>query len=81
MDYDDTMTRHTEDPSGEMGTRPTRTAPGRAPAESPYYEVYEAYERAAAEALAKEEIPAEYRRHVREYFDALAEGEEPGEDD
>ena len=68
------MTRRTENKRGEMGTRPIRSGPGHSPATSPYYSVYESYERAASEALAKEEIPPEYRQQVRDYFESLAEG-------
>lgn len=48
-----------------------KSAPGKADASTPYYEVYEKYAPAAEEAVKRDDIPANYRRQVREYFDSL----------
>jgi hypothetical protein len=48
-----------------------RGAPGRQTTGTPYYEVYDAYARAAEDALAREDIPRSYESQVRDYFRAI----------
>ena len=43
-------------------------APGKADASTPYYDVYEKYAPAAEEAVKRDDIPANYRQQVRDYF-------------
>ena len=38
---------------------------------TPYYQVYQASKRAAESTLTKENIPANYREQVRDYFDSI----------
>ncbi len=49
----------------------TQGAPDKASASVPYYEVYGKYAPAAEKALSREDIPAAYKKQVKEYFDAL----------
>jgi hypothetical protein len=46
-------------------------APDKAAAHVPYYDVYGQYAPAAESALNREDIPATYKRQVKDYFDAL----------
>jgi hypothetical protein len=59
---------------GEKGRETTsfvRGAPDKAAAHVPYYDVYGQYAPAAESALNREDIPATYKRQVKDYFDAL----------
>jgi hypothetical protein len=49
----------------------TQGAPDKATASVPYYEVYGKYAPTAEKALSREDIPATYKKQVKEYFDAL----------
>ncbi len=49
----------------------TRGAPDKATASVPYYEVYGKYAPTAEKALSREDIPATYKKQVKEYFDSL----------
>jgi len=57
--------------AGKSDYSEVRAAPDPGSASRPYYEVYSHYQRTAEEALAREEIPAGYRKQVRDYFDSL----------
>lgn len=46
-------------------------APDKASSSVPYYDVYERYAPAAENALNREDIPSNYKKQVRDYFDAL----------
>ena len=46
-------------------------APGKAEASTPYYEAYSRYAPAAEEAMHRDDIPANYRQQVKDYFDSL----------
>ena len=48
-----------------------RGAPDQATATVPYYEVYGDYAPAAESALNREDIPATYKKQVKDYFDSL----------
>lgn len=48
-----------------------RGAPDKATSNVPYYDVYSQYAPAAESALNREDIPASYRRQVKDYFDSL----------
>lgn len=56
---------------GAFDTSLVRGAPERGSAAQPYYEVYSTYRRAAEDALNREEVPATYKKQVRDYFDSL----------
>ncbi|GAB4452109.1 MAG: hypothetical protein OHK0029_02500 [Armatimonadaceae bacterium] len=49
----------------------TRGAPDKASATVPYYEVYGQYAPAAEKALNREDIPVNYKKQVKQYFDSL----------
>lgn len=49
----------------------TKGAPDRAAATVPYYEVLGQYAPAAESALNREDIPANYKKQVKDYFDSL----------
>ena len=50
----------------------TRGAPDRAAsANTPYYEAYSRYAPAAESALNRDDIPATYKKQVKDYFDSL----------
>ncbi|HHX40637.1 MAG TPA: hypothetical protein GX715_11790 [Armatimonadetes bacterium] len=66
----DTQVRGKKRP-GKSDYSEARGAPEQGSASRPYYEVYSHYQRTAEEALAREEIPAAYRKQVRDYFDSL----------
>jgi hypothetical protein len=57
--------------AGKSDYSQVRGAPERSGASRPYYEVYSSYQRAAEEALSREEVPPAYKKHVRDYFDSL----------
>ena len=46
-------------------------APGKAEASTPYYEAYSRYAPAAEQAMHRDDIPANYRQQVKDYFDSL----------
>jgi hypothetical protein len=48
-----------------------RGAPDQATANVPYYDVYGQYAPAAESALNRDDIPATYKKQVKDYFDAL----------
>jgi hypothetical protein len=48
-----------------------RGAPDKADAKVPYYEVYGQYAPAAESALNREDIPTNYKKQVKDYFEAL----------
>jgi hypothetical protein len=52
----------------------TQGAPDKATASVPYYEVYGKYAPTAEKAMSREDIPATYKKQVKEYFDALRPG-------
>lgn len=56
---------------GKSDYSTVRGAPEQSSAARPYYEVYSTYQRTAEEALAREDVPAAYKKHVRDYFDSL----------
>jgi hypothetical protein len=68
----DTIVRGTKGAGPEM-VRPLRAAPDRADPHSSYYSVYPSARRAAEDALSKEQVPAGYRKPVKEYFDSIAQ--------
>lgn len=53
-------------------------APDKASSTVPYYDVYERYAPAAENALNREDIPANYKKQVKSYFDALRPGSGTG---
>lgn len=75
MTLNPTMSPSREHRNGRMGTTDIHSAAGRGTASGAYYNVLPAYERAASDALAKDEVPPEYRAHVKDYFDSLAGGQ------
>jgi hypothetical protein len=50
---------------------PFRGAADRSDSKAPYYAVTPSALRQAEDALAKEEVPAAYRKPVREYFEGI----------
>ncbi|MBI3948559.1 MAG: hypothetical protein HY321_21785 [Armatimonadetes bacterium] len=52
-----------------------RGAPDPSSASRPYYDVYASYQRVAEDALSKEDVPATYKKQVRDYFNSLRPGE------
>lgn len=67
----DTLVRGTKGQGPEL-VRPVRGAPDRADPRASYYEVYPSARRAAEDALSREEVPAGYRKPVKEYFESIA---------
>jgi hypothetical protein len=67
----DTMVRGMKG-QGESLNRSVRGGPDRADPNASYYEVYPSARRAAEDALSKEQVPAGYKRQVKEYFDSIA---------
>jgi hypothetical protein len=63
--------------TGKRGTKGKETlsyfrgAPDQAQAQVPYYDVFERYAPAAESALNREDIPATYKKQVKDYFDSL----------
>lgn len=57
---------------GPQVVSPVRGAADRAEARASYSEVYPSARRAAEEALTREQVPAGYRRPVKEYFESIA---------
>jgi hypothetical protein len=53
-------------------------APDQANATVPYYDVYGRYAPAAESALNREDIPANYKKQVKSYFDSIAPEKKPG---
>lgn len=56
---------------GETPVFVTRGAPEAVLSETPSYEVYIQYRRAAESALQRETVPPEYRQPVKRYFDSI----------
>lgn len=56
---------------GNTDYQTVRDAPDASSASQPYYEVYSSYRHAAENALDKEDVPATYKKQVRDYFDSL----------
>jgi hypothetical protein len=46
-------------------------APDKADSKVPYYEVYGNYAPAAESAMSREDIPANYKKQVKDYFDSI----------
>ena len=67
----DTMVRGMKG-QGESLTRGVRGGPDRADPNASYFDVYPSARRAAEDALSKEQVPAGYKRQVKEYFDSIA---------
>jgi hypothetical protein len=66
----DTMVKGQKGKGPELVT-PFRGAPDRTDSKTPYYEVNPTALRQAEDALAKEEVPAAYRKPVKEYFEGI----------
>jgi hypothetical protein len=49
-------------------------APDKADAKVPYYEVFGNYAPAAESAMNREDIPSNYKKQVKDYFDAIRPG-------
>ena len=56
---------------GQSDYTTVRGAPEAGSAAQPYYEVYSNYRHAAEDALSKEDVPAAYKKQVRDYFESL----------
>jgi hypothetical protein len=67
----DTMVKGTKG-QGESTLRSVRGGPDRIDPSASYYEVYPNARRAAEDALNKEQVPAGFKRQVKEYFDSIA---------
>jgi hypothetical protein len=66
----DTMVKGQKGKGPELIT-PFRGAPDRTDSKTPYYAVNPTALRQAEDALAKEEVPAAYRKSVKEYFEGI----------
>jgi hypothetical protein len=54
-----------------MPIKEDRQLPQVAPANQPYYKVYESYKKDAEEAVVKENVPPGYKEQVKKYFESL----------
>ncbi len=70
----DTRVHGKRDAKGRESVSFMKGAPGAASASTPYYEVYEKYAPAVEQAIHRDDIPANYRQQVRQYFDAMKPG-------
>lgn len=66
----DTMVKGARGKGPELVT-PFRGAPDRSDSKTPYYQVSPTALRQAEDALAKEEVPAAYRKSVKQYFEGI----------
>jgi len=66
----DTMVKGQKGKGPELIT-PFRGAPDRSDTKTPYYSVNPTALRQAEDALAKEDVPAAYRKPVKEYFEGI----------
>jgi hypothetical protein len=66
----DTMVKGVKGKGPELIT-PFRGSPDRTDTKTPYYQVSPTALRQAEDALAKEEVPAAYRKAVKEYFEGI----------
>src|SRR6266542_2793445 len=66
----DTMVKGQKGKGPELVT-PFRGSPDRADSKTPYYAVNPTALRQAEDALAKEEVPAAYRKSVKQYFEGI----------
>jgi hypothetical protein len=56
---------------GETEQLPTRTEAKGGSAKTPYYEVYESYNKDAEDAVNKEKVPPAYKQPVKDYFESI----------
>jgi hypothetical protein len=56
---------------GETEQLPTKTEAKGGPVKTPYYEVYESYNKDAEDAVSKEKIPPAYKQPVKDYFESI----------
>lgn len=56
---------------GEMEQLPTKTEAKGGPVKTPYYEVYESYQKDAEDAVNKETVPPAYKQPVKDYFESI----------
>ena len=66
----DTMVKGVKGKGPELIT-PFRGAPDRSDTKTPYYSVSPTALRQAEDALAKEDVPAAYRKPVKDYFEGI----------
>jgi hypothetical protein len=66
----DTMVKGQKGKGPELVT-PFRGAPDRSDSKAPYYAVTPSALRQAEDALTREEVPAAYRRSVKQYFEGI----------
>jgi len=66
----DTLVKGVKGKGPELIT-PFRGSPDRSDSKTPYYQVSPTALRQAEDALAKEEVPAAYRKAVKEYFEGI----------
>jgi hypothetical protein len=66
----DTMVKGVKGKGSELIT-PFRGSPDRSDTKTPYYSVSPTALRQAEDALAKEEVPAAYRKSVKQYFEGI----------
>jgi hypothetical protein len=56
---------------GETEQLPTKTEAKGGSAQTPYYEVYESYNKDAEDAVNKEKVPPAYKQPVKDYFESI----------
>lgn len=56
---------------GETEQLPTREEAKGGPVKTPYYEVYESYQKDAEDAVNKESVPPAYKQPVKDYFESI----------
>lgn len=65
---------------GEAFSIPFMGAPEEAEGAAPFYEVFGDYEKAAEKELHREEIPAAFRKQIKDYFESITPTGASGDD-
>jgi hypothetical protein len=67
----DSLVRGNPDPKGPQSSRSYKDQPDMNPSRAPAYTASPEFRRKTEAAMRREEIPASYRRQVKEYFDSI----------